>query len=709
MISLIFLHKYRQTDIDIILKQRKRKKGRSMQHNIIDKITEQLDSEENLAENLLNNIRSPQFKSIQKKLEFYLIGAFSTFTILVCILVTIACYDSTILTLESMAKISASESAQNFSKELSTFELCMKDLAQYSIFGDVNKYKNEIIELLEYKESEYWFHVSFITPDGYDIRSGEYLGGTDYFIGASSGNFHVSSPIILNGANVMPMAYPAYNLGEYVGVMYFAPDTNYMDYLLNLIPISEKNEKFIIDNKGNYILSGNVGQYIGTPYNPLNDSSVRPSEVAMISNAIQGELGYYNFQNTDGDWLFATYTAIPNTDGWVMISTAYSLEFLSRLVYVVAISILLCLTISSIIVFKVRKNIGNFVKPIDTCINRVSSLAVGNVNEPVEIFETGDEVEELSRCLDTIVNNLSTLVKDESYMLNQMANGNFNIESKYPEVYMGDYKPLLVSINKILDDMNGMLSQISTASVEVTFGSENVSTSAQSLAMGAHNQEQSSEALLQSFEQISTGIVVSSEKALKAQQLTDKTGKEVKVGSALMLDLRTAMSEIYDSSQQISSIINSIKDVAFQTNILSLNASVEAARAGSAGAGFAVVADEVRSLALRSSTSAKNTEKLITATLEAVERGSQITNATADSLDIIVECIEEAIIAINDIAGTMTDQTSEVKVVIRSLEEISQVINSTSCTSQESAAVSEELSAQAQALSGLVMKFKLKD
>ncbi len=660
-----------------------------------------------IEQNLLDSFKVGKFKSIRKKLTFYLSSAFIVFTMIVCTMSLFGNYFSTMITLKDTLKIATTESAQNFSNQINFFHTCMKDISQYDMFTDSKKNKNAIIELLEYKTQEYWCYTTFIDLDGFDIQTGEFLGNTDYFLGALSGNLTVSNAVSINGKNVMPIAAPAYNKEKIVGVMLLTPDTDYMNYLLNMVPTSERGNKIIIDSKGNYVLSSNPGEFIGNQYNPLQDSSVSPSEIKMVNNAIKGEAGYDNYQR-GVDWFSTAYAPIEYTNGWVIVSNSYSIDFLSHLIFIIVLSIVVCWIVSAIIVSQVRRTINNFVHPIEVCIDRVALLAIGKVNDPVEIFETGDEVEELSRCLERIVFGMSTLVKDQSYLLNEMASGNFTIESRNPEIYIGDFTPLLVYLNKIITDMNGMLSQISTASVEVTFGSENVSTSAQSLAMGAHSQEQSSEALLNSFEQISTGIVISSEKALKAQELTDRTGKEVKIGNAHMIDLRKAMADIYDSSQQISNIINSIKDVALQTNILSLNAAVEAARAGSAGAGFAVVAEEVRELALRSSRSAKDTEKLITATLEAVERGSQITNATADSLDVIVACIEEAIVAINDIAGTMTDQTQEVKIVIRSLEEISQVINTTSCTSQESAAVSEELSAQAQALSDLVMKFNLK-
>ncbi len=107
--------------------------------------------------------------------------------------------------------------------------------------------------------------------------------------------------------------------------------------------------------------------------------------------------------------------------------------------------------------------------------------------------------------------------------------------------------------------------------------------------------------------------------------------KLIDEGSVGMEEMTGAMAEISEHSDKVANIIKTISDIAFQTNLLALNAAVEAARAGEAGKGFAVVADEVRNLSQRSAQAARETEQLITSTLESVKKGSTITSRLTES------------------------------------------------------------------------------
>jgi methyl-accepting chemotaxis protein len=169
------------------------------------------------------------------------------------------------------------------------------------------------------------------------------------------------------------------------------------------------------------------------------------------------------------------------------------------------------------------------------------------------------------------------------------------------------------------------------------------------------------------------------------------------------------MNEINKTSNEIGKIIKNIDDIAFQTNILALNAAVEAARAGTAGKGFAVVADEVRNLASKSAESAKNTAVLIESALEAIDKGTSIVNETAKSLDEVVTGSESSAKIIQQIADASAGQARSIADINTGFEQITAVVHTNSATAEQSAAASEELSAQAQMLKSLIRKFKLKD
>ena len=170
----------------------------------------------------------------------------------------------------------------------------------------------------------------------------------------------------------------------------------------------------------------------------------------------------------------------------------------------------------------------------------------------------------------------------------------------------------------------------------------------------------------------------------------------------------SAMNDIRNTSAEIEKIIKTIEDIAFQTNILALNASVEAARAGAAGKGFAVVAEEVRNLAAKSSAAAKDTATLIESSIEAVKNGRSIADQTAQSLVNVVEGAKDVAVFVERISTASKNQKDTLERLTVGVNQISSIIQENSAMAEASAAASVKLFQQANTLRQLVDVFELK-
>lgn len=345
--------------------------------------------------------------------------------------------------------------------------------------------------------------------------------------------------------------------------------------------------------------------------------------------------------------------------------------------------------------------------PIKSASKRLIGLSLGNLNDKVEESKSKDETGDLTRALSKTVQTLRDYIIDISTSLAELDKGNlkFDIELEYA----GDFAPIKESFQHTIYKLNDTFRNLNMSAKEVANGSEQMANGAMALAQGATEQASSVEELAATINEINHHVANNAENAKRTSTQAQTTVKELETGKKHMAQMITAMNQINDSSSEISKIIKTIEDIAFQTNILALNATVEATRAGSAGKGFAVVADEVRNLANRSAEASKNTASLIESTIQSLQEGTDIANQTAESLDRIVLYSEESAKLLLEISKASQEQASAISQVTQGIDQISSVVHTNSATSEESAATSEELSSQAQILMNMVNQFKIKE
>lgn len=366
--------------------------------------------------------------------------------------------------------------------------------------------------------------------------------------------------------------------------------------------------------------------------------------------------------------------------------------------------LLICILVLFVIfvAIYITKSLKNPLIEIETAAN---NMANGDFNIDIS-YISNDELGSLAESMRIMANSTNEVINDTVNVLEQIALGNFNVNTS--SEFLGVFKQIESSIERITNDLSETMLQISSASDEVGSASDQVSSGAQMLAQGATEQASAVQELSATLSEISNKIKNTAENAQHANSLTISAGNEVENGNEQMKHMVNAMDEISHTSNEIGRIIKTIDDIAFQTNILALNAAVEAARAGSAGKGFAVVADEVRNLAAKSAEAAKNTAVLIENSIEAVENGTKIVNNTAESLGNIIEITNQTMNSVEMIAKASDEQATAIAQVTLGVEQISSVVQTNSATSEESAAASEELSGQAQMLKSLIEGFTLK-
>lgn len=349
--------------------------------------------------------------------------------------------------------------------------------------------------------------------------------------------------------------------------------------------------------------------------------------------------------------------------------------------------------------------LGKIVKPLILITKKSKPLQDGHLELEIN-YHTRDELGELAETLELSMERIGGYVNDINRMMGQLSAGNFDVQVSEP--YIGDFRTIEESLTSFTRTMSSALANINGAQQKVSGGAAQLSSGAQALAQGATEQASAVEELYATLDELSKSAAQNVKVALDAQEDARLTGEQVTLSSQQMEEMVAAMHDISVSSQEIGKIIATIENIAFQTNILALNAAVEAARAGTAGKGFAVVSSEVRSLATQSDQAAKATKELIENSVQAVERGSRIVGEVSQTLNKTLELVMQSGETIGDIAKAVEREADSISQVTDGISQISSVVQTNSASSEESAAVSNELFEQVRFLQEQTKKFRLK-
>jgi methyl-accepting chemotaxis protein len=269
------------------------------------------------------------------------------------------------------------------------------------------------------------------------------------------------------------------------------------------------------------------------------------------------------------------------------------------------------------------------------------------------------------------------------------------------------FKALASGMNRLLETMEEVVRSMTRAAAQVRSGAEEISRGNADLSQRTEEQASSLEQTASSMEEMTSTVRNNADNAAQANEFATAAREQAEQGGVVVSAAVAAMSEINASSKRIADIISVIDEIAFQTNLLALNAAVEAARAGEQGRGFAVVASEVRNLASRSAEAAKEIKALIHDSVRKVNEGTKLVDDSGKVLGQIVAGVKKVTDVMADIANSSREQSSGIEQVNRAITMMDDVTQQNAALVEEASAAAQALTEQASNLSQLIARFRV--
>lgn len=424
-----------------------------------------------------------------------------------------------------------------------------------------------------------------------------------------------------------------------------------------------------------------------------------------VERVTTGETGAVEF-SINGEKMLVAFSPIRGVQWSLVIQipkSDYS-HFINGAMMISIVAALSGLLVSVLLILRFARSISCPVKQVT---ERMVALSNGDLHTEVLSVGTGDELEVMTQTLDDTLESVNRYISDIQQVLTRIADGDLRTG---PQVeYKGDFALIRSSLHTITHSMNETLLGFRAAADRLTTMAEQLSGQSAQLHQASLKQNQSAGELVREVGRVKDRLDNVADSSGQTRSQTEEIARRIQNANDQMAALSSAMDDISANAQQITKIAKDIEDIAFQTNILSLNASVEAARAGASGKGFAVVANEVKQLAAKSAEAAQRATAMVNNTKAIIQTGVVLTADTAGSLQAISD-VSTQISAISDqLAAAVQGQALALTAMEERIASISAIADRNLQNAGETEQSSGSLAKEAEALQAQVQKFILKE
>lgn len=471
--------------------------------------------------------------------------------------------------------------------------------------------------------------------------------------------------------------------------------------VISSINLGAHSTAYMVDRDG--IIAGHPDQSLVLSGSTLIQLGGENPET--LSRITAGETGATEFP-VDGEHILVAFSPIRGTQ-WSLVLHIPEADYdhtIKGAMYLAISCTTAVLVLSILLVLHLARSIS---RPIKSVTTRMVSLSNGDLHTIVKPVRSRDELEILTLTLDTTVESINNYISDIQHILTQIADGNLNVS---PQVdYKGDFTLIRNSLRTIIQSMNETISGFHNAASRLAHMSEELNDQSSQLHQASLEQNQSTDALVCEVSHMKEQLSSVTENTSQTRTKTTEIAGCIQDANTHMSSLTNAMGNISSNAEEITKIAKAIEDIAFQTSILALNASIEASRAGSAGRGFAVVAAQVKDLAAKSAKAAQNATEMVSHTSTIIQNGVKLTACTADSLRTISAVSDEISQISDQLVMAVQGQENALTIMDERIEIISGIADQNLQNAGEIEQSSGLLAKEAEVLQSHVKRFVLKE